>query len=53
MNKVIKDFQDDLVHKQLNTAELKEDLLIKKLAKISGQNNSMKNRGGLKEALRL
>jgi archaellum component FlaC len=52
MNKLIKNFNDHLVKKQLKNADNKVNYLEESYDKIKKENQSMRNRNGLKEALR-
>lgn len=52
MNKLIKNFNDDLVKKQLKNADSKINYLEESYDKMKKENQNMRNKNGLKEALR-
>ena len=52
MNKLIKNFTEDLAKKQLKNAENKVNYLEESYQQVKKENANMKNKNGLKEALR-
>ena len=52
MNKLIKSFNDDKIKKQLRNSDDRINHLEESYDKIKKENQNMKNKNGLKEALR-
>ena len=52
MNKLIKNFNDDMTKKQLKNADSKINYLEESYSKIKKENKNMRSKNGLREALR-